>query len=164
MTRLVFTTSDDLFSLGVRMLTFSDVAHVAIGLGNRGDRLLHATLKGVVVQPRKTWRQRTVADFEIVPNVLRGLIRCGAQLGKPYDDAEVALRPFLAMLQYISPFAPRSGASPTAWSCARFVMLLDPGGYQIPEWRDLDPLTATPADLFGRCLGGQSFRRVGSPM
>lgn len=161
MIRLVFTTGGDLFSFGVQVMTLSDVTHVAIGLPPNGELLLHATLKGVVLQPRAKWRQRPIADFAIRPNVLGGLARAASQIGKPYDTGEVAFRPFLAALQYLAPLAPRSAAQGTAaWTCARFVMLLDPGGDRILEWRGLDPLTATPADLLERCLVGPSFVRV----
>lgn len=167
--RLVFTQGDDLFSVGVRALSLSPTSHVAIGFGgaagaggaSSADHLLHVRLKkGVVLEPRKKWKQPTIAEFVVLRNVSRGLAFCLSQIGRPYDTNEVTERPILTLIRTIMPLAPVDNRTPGAWHCARFAICLDPNGDVIPEWRGLDPLTVTPGELYDRCLYGSSFMRV----
>lgn len=158
--RLVFYTSDDLFSLGVRAYSMSPICHVAIGLGPAANQLLHARTKGVVLEPRSRFRMRSIGDFLILRDVTPGLAFCLSQVGRPYDMTEISSRPLLSLLRRIMPLAPNANATPGAWSCVRFAMMLDPNALQLTEWRDLDPLTATPSDLYQRCVYGTNFARV----
>jgi hypothetical protein len=160
---IIFSTGDDWFSWLVRTVTLSDVGHVSIGLG---DHMLHARDCGVVVEPRSNWfldrAQRHVAEFEIVPDVSRNILRCLSHVGEPYDKPGllrvglgIALRRSLSLLK---PWP----ADPGSHTCAAFAMMIDPDGELIPEWRDIARRDAVPSDLYGAM--GSSFRRIVQPI
>lgn len=155
----MFTTGWDPFQVLINVGTFSRAGHAAIGVG---DMLLHAYEKGVVYEPREQWftskKQRLVAEVEIVPDVSLGLRECFSRVGEPYDVVGVfraalaiTMRRFVSSIQWFGP------ASRDSHTCAAFVMLLDPDGARIPEWRALDRAIVTPADLLAM-TSGPSFQ------
>ena len=124
--------------------------------------LLHAIEKGVCIEPRASWlqKQRLLDEFEILPDVSPGLTNCLARVGQPYDSwgvvragFAVLLKRFWSTLQLIGP------ANNSAHTCASFVMMLDPKGERIPEWRYLHRGVVTPAQLL-YAAAGPSFRHV----
>ena len=158
---IVFTTGWDPFQVLINLSTFSEAGHAAIGMG---DMLLHAYEPGVVYEPRERWftkkRQRLIAEYEILPDVADGLAQCFARSGEPYDVRGVLRTAVTLMLQRLgSPLQPAWRANPAAHTCAAFVMLLDPHGERIPEWRALNRAVVTPADLV-LMAQGPSFRQV----
>lgn len=155
---LVFTTGLDPFQVLINVSTQSWAGHVAIGLG---DHLLHAYERGVVYEPREAWftgkRQRLIRELEILPNVSDGVTRCMRHIGEPYDVGGVLRTALHIMLsRFQSPVVLKPDARITAHTCASFVMLLDPEGARIPEWRDVQRGTVTPADLLE--AAGPSFQ------
>lgn len=159
---LVFTTGIDPFQLLINVGTCSTAGHAAIGLG---DHLLHAHENGVLIEPRSSWfgrdEQSLVAEFEILPDVSSGVDFALTQVGKKYD-AGGALRAAVSRLLKLtlSPIQYLGPASMKRHTCAAFVMLIDPQGAQIPEWRDLDRALVVPGDLLGAASLGSSFRRI----
>lgn len=156
---LVFTAGWDPFQVLINITTFSRATHVAIGLG---PDLLHAYEPGVKLDSRQWWfnkkHQRLVAEYEILPDISPGLYECLAHLGEPYDTVGVLRTAAKIILQRMqSPIQTTGSAAALSHTCASFVTLLDPYGERIPEWRNLDRGTVTPADLISRCLG-PSFR------
>lgn len=156
---LVFTSGLDPFQILINLGTFSRAGHAAIGIG---DQLLHAYEPGVVIEPRERWltrkRQRLLAEFEILPDVSQGLLECAQRVGEPYDVLgafRIAL--WVTLKRMWSPVQNLGPASKTSHTCASFVMLLDPCGEHIPEWRRLDRAIVTPADLL-LAAEGPSFR------
>lgn len=158
---LVFTSGFDPFQLLINIGTFSRAGHVAIGYGND---LLHAYEPGVEITPRSYWfgekKQRLIHEYEIVPDVSRGMLRCIDRIGEPYDVVGVLRAMFvLTLKRFASPVRTRGTASKASHTCASFVMLLDPEGGIIPEWRDVDRSVVTPADLL-IAARGPSFQPV----
>lgn len=164
MTRLVFTAGNDPFGLLIRVGSLSTISHAAIGLGGDDGPLLHAYEAGVVLEPRARWfgtlKQRLVAEYVILPDVSDGLQTCMAQVGKPYDVIGAIKIGVLRMLRIFgSPVQDLGPDTVKAFTCAHFVMLLDPHGRRIPEWQLLDREAVVPGDLL-RVAAGPSFRRV----
>ena len=164
---LVFTSGSDPFQLLVSAVSLSPASHAAIGLG---DHLLHVHEKGVVYEPRFDWfahkRQRLVAEFEILPDVQRGLAIAFSCLGDRYDYGGVArLGLHLMLCAAFSPLQGHLGSPPcNAHTCAAFVMLLDPDSSRIPEWDHLNRSTVLPVDLLRAALNGPSFSRSATPI
>ena len=160
--RLVFTAGFDPFQVFINIGTGSPASHAALGIG---DQLLHAYEDGVILEPRSAWfgkmQQRLVAEFLILPDIEDGLDLAFAQIGKRYDAAGV-IRAIIARLLRLtmSPIRNLGPAPMNAHTCAAFVMLVDPYGQRIPEWRDLDRTTIVPADLMALASMGPSFQRV----
>jgi len=159
--RLLFTGGDDAFSVLVRGWTGSYATHAAIVIG---DQVLHAVGKGVILEMRSALRTRygyyDVAELEVLPDVSEGLRLASAQVGRRYDNLDVASRLLFVALRGLLPWTARRAVNtPGAWTCARFCMLLDPIGDRIPEWRHVDRTSVTPVDLLA--VAGPSFRRVG---
>jgi hypothetical protein len=165
MTHLVFTSDSTPFGLLIRAGSFSAASHVAIGLGDENGPLLHAYEPGVILEPRERWfgapnNQRFIAEYKILPDVSEGLRECFTQIGKPYDGVGALKIAVLRGLQLFgSPIQSLGPDSKTAFTCAHFVMLLDPLGRRIPEWRLLNRETLAPGDVL-RVADGPSFRRV----
>lgn len=157
---LVFTKAWDWFQVLVNISTTSPASHVGIGLG---DALLHVDARGVVLEHRLAYmirkRQHVVSEVEILPDVSDGLDHCLSQVGRPYDYPGILRTAIgIALDRMKSPlrgldFSPSSGS----YTCAGFVMLLDPDG-RIPEWKTVNRSTATPADLLSAI--GPSFREL----
>ena len=165
MTRLMFTSDGDPFQLLIRTSTLSPASHAAIGLGPNSEWLLHAYEDGVVLESRDRWfgprKQKLVAEFEILPDVSDGVQRALQQVGKKYDVLGAFKIGILRALHVFGSPVRNLGPDPTnRYTCAHFVMLLDPVGRKIPEWRDLRRETLVPGDLL-RAASGPSFRRVG---
>jgi len=159
---LVFTTGADAFQYLINLTTFSPAAHAAIGLG---DQLLHVHEKGVCLEPRINWftqkRQRLIAEFAILPNVQHGVQHCLGRVGEAYDVAGVfKLGLMIILRRMLSPLQHVNSTSNRAHTCAAFVMLLDPMGLAIPEWRGLDRENVLPVDLLAAARDGSSFRRL----
>jgi hypothetical protein len=155
----VFTKAWDWFQVLVNISTSSEVSHVCIGLG---DSILHVDARGVVLEPRLAYmirkRQHIVSEVAIVPDVSSGLDFCLSQVGMPYDYPGILRTAIgIALDRMKSPLRSLAGTSSSAYTCAGFIMLLDPHG-RIPEWRDLDRSVVTPADLL-RAVG-PSFREL----
>lgn len=160
---LVFTTGLDPFQALINLSTFSRAGHVAIGLG---PELLHAYEPGVKLDSREWWlttkRQRLVAEYEIVPDISKGLAECLGHIGEPYDVlGAVRAAIAIALRRLWSPLRAPWPASISAHTCASFVMLLDPHGERIHEWREIRRSVVTPADLLVACEGA-SFRSLPS--
>jgi hypothetical protein len=161
---LVFTSGFDPFQLMINLATFSRAGHVAIGIGTN---LLHAYEKGVVYEPRERWftskRQYLVHETEILPDVSCGIESCFSKLGQPYDVIGAFKLAILITLKRMwSPLRSLGPVSEASHTCASFVMLLDPSGERIAEWRDLRRDIVTPADLL-QAAYGPSFRQVSQP-
>ncbi len=159
---LVFTTGIDPFQLLINLGTCSIAGHAAIGLG---DQLLHAHESGVLLEPRSSWfgrdEQSLVAEFVILPDVSEGIDFAMTQLGKKYDAGGVLRIAISRLLRLtLSPITYFGPAPMKRHMCSAFVMLVDPYGAQIPEWRDLDRAIVTPSDLLGAASLGSSFRRI----
>ncbi len=160
--RLLFLSGLDWFSLGVRVLTNSRAAHVAIVVG---DNVLHAASKGVFLEDRRrlytAYRYSDIAEFEVLPDVGLGLDYLYSQLGQPYDSGEVFSRVITQVLNGFSGFDKMNAVgSRGQWTCARFAMAIDPMRDRIPAWWRLDPRTVTPASLLQATRTSPSFRRV----
>ena len=151
--KILFLRGRDPFSLSVQMMTLSEVSHVALILpSDRGELALHALVKGVRLEPRDKLDRNfdPVAEFVVLPDVRTGLAFLLKQVGKPYDEGEVASRLFYHGLQAIFPWIAGAGTSTPAkdkWTCGRLTMALDPVRNRIPEWWVLDPSLVTPVDL-----------------
>lgn len=162
MTRLLFLTGDDPFSAAVKAWTLSPASHVALALGNSGNLLLHAVAKGIILEPRwavyRRLRYRDVAEFEVLPDVSRETNALLARAGDRYDYGEIVSHVLLRVARCALPWIPATVSTPRRWTCARFLLDLDPTRSKIPEWRGLDARTVTPSDLLR--VAGSSFRRL----
>lgn len=158
---LVFTSGFDPFQLLINLATFSRAGHVAIGLG---PNLLHAHERGVTLEPREHWfvgkKQKLLYEVEILPDVSPGIERCLSKIGEPYDVVGAfKLAILIALKRMWSPLRTLGPPSTNSHTCASFVMLLDPYGAHIPEWRELSRDVVTPADMLFLARG-PSFRPV----
>ena len=158
---IVFTTGWDPFQALINLGTFSRAGHAAIGIG---DHLLHAYEPGVVWGSRDTWftgkHQRLIAEYEILPDVSEGIEDCASRIGEPYDVVGVFRAALWIMLRRLcSPLRHVGTASAASHTCSSFVMLLDPNGDRIPEWRSINRAVVTPADLL-LAAEGPSFRPI----
>jgi hypothetical protein len=156
---LVFTKAWDWFQLLVNISTSSQASHVAIGIG---DNVLHVDARGVVLEPRLAWmirkRQHVVSEVAIMPDVSDSLGYCLSKVGQPYDYPGILRAAIgIALDRMLSPLRSLGSAPDGSFTCAGFVMLLDPDG-RIPEWKKLDRSVVTPADLL-RAVG-PSFREL----
>lgn len=160
----MFSTGGTWFQQLVQLGTLSRVDHVSIGLG---DHLLHAHEKGVVLEPRAAWfgkpTQRWLGEYEILPDVSEGLASCLQRVGEPYDRVGIA-RVFLGHLwgRTLSAMTLDLSSASRAHTCSSLVLMLDPDGSKIPEWRDLASGSVVPVDLHRRL--GASFRRIVHPL
>lgn len=154
---IVFTSGASWFQVIVKIATLSQCDHIAIGLG---DLFLHARDRGVVLEPREIWlrHNRVVEEHEILPDVSSGLQRCISHIGQTYDQPGVIRTGLgIALRRTLSPLQPWA-ASTNAHTCAGFVMLLDPHGIAIPEWREVARRDVVPCDLLDAL--GPSFRKL----
>lgn len=154
---LVFSSGSTWFQVVVQFATLSGCDHVAIGLD---DLLLHATDKGIVLEPRAKWERhnRITHEYEILPDVSPGLQGCFSLIGQPYDTKGVIRTGLgLALRRTLAPIRPWA-ASLGEHTCAGYAMLLDPHGEVIPEWQSLSRRSVAPVDLLDAT--GQSFRKV----
>lgn len=157
--RLVFTTGDDAFQNAIRASTKSDATHAALALGD-GQTLLHAYEDGVRVDSRARWLakgQRIVAEYQILPDVTDGVFAAMQHVGKRYDVLHVFKIAVMRLFRATRLGRPEDD---DAFTCARFVMTVDPDGEAIPEWRMLSPEDVVPADLLAMAEGGPSFHRI----
>jgi len=160
--RLLFLSGLDLISLGVRVLTMSRAAHVAIILG---ENVVHSVSKGVLLEDRRRlytkYHYEDIAEYEILPDVGLGLDYLLSQLGRPYDNGEVASRIITQILNGFTGIDRMDSlTSRGQWTCARFAMAIDPMRDRIPAWWRLDPRTVTPASLLKATRTSPRFRRV----
>lgn len=160
--RVAFFAGVDPFSLAVRAFTASRVTHAAVAIDGN---ILHAASKGVLLEDRRRlythYLYEDVAEFEVLPDVTPGLNYMLKQLGKPYDLTEIASRVISKIANAFSGIDRMDALnSPGQWTCARFVMALDPTRVVFPEWRALDPRTVTPASLLQATQISPYFRRV----
>jgi hypothetical protein len=161
--RLLFTTRDHPWDWGVRLMTTGDASHVAIALGPTGDPLVHATGEGVVIEPRARWLagKKVVAEYRILPDVSDGLNRrVLPSVGKRFGHGLIAVRALERALKLVSWPTIRLPATNHNLICSQTVMLLDPDGARIPEWRDLGMGTVDPQQLLERAERGASFQRI----
>jgi hypothetical protein len=163
-TRLIFSTGDDWYQVLIRNFTLSPASHVMLGLGEKGDHILHSMERGVQLESRERWfrqeNQRLVAEYLIVPDVSEGVRDAFSYIGEKYDVPGVAkatvLRAFNLLrspLYWTTPIADR------AQTCSRFVMLIDPFNVKIPEWRHINRERVAPSDLL-QVAAGPSFMRL----
>jgi hypothetical protein len=136
---------------------------VAIGLGPHADLILHSVPDvGVALEPKGPYLKRSgekvIAEYVILPDVRSGVIQAMGLLGNSWDYAEVVSYVALALGRMMCPWLPVSRPTPQQWSCARFVMQIDPTGTAIPEWKGVDPKTATPGALLN--VIGPSFAKL----
>lgn len=163
--RLLFTTGPDWYQAAIRLTTLSPASHAAVAIGEHGEQILHAIEKGVRLEPRSDWlikeKQRVVAEYLVQPDVSDGVRNMLAHVGERYDLPGVVriglIRMFNLFGSPVHYFGPMSNIAHT---CARFVMLLDPLGHRIPEWRHIDRESVTPSDLLRAAEGGPSFLRI----
>ncbi len=165
MLRLIFTARHHPWDWGVRWLTKSRASHVGFALGPTGNPLVHATAEGVVIEPRSAWinGRYVVAEYEIVPDMTAEFAsRVLPKVGQPFAYGTIAMRGLESLLRTVSwptirlPAANGSGTH----VCSQLVMLLDPRGEKIPEWREINAGAATPEDLLRAAEQGLSFRRI----
>lgn len=166
-TTVVFSSGRTLFQRLVQLVSLDTIDHVSIGVG---DKILHARDRGVVLEPRSTWfveqNNQHIAEFEVVPDVSRNVLRCLGRIGEPYDKPGVARVGLGIALRRTGSLLGPWPASPESHTCAAFVMLLDPTGDLIPEWSKITRRDAVPSELFDAigALGSPSFRRIVQPM
>ncbi|UCC74952.1 MAG: hypothetical protein JSV86_10500 [Gemmatimonadota bacterium] len=170
--RLVFTRRTHPMDALIRFAPLSEysaASHVAVGIGADGP-LIHARGRrpdgksGVVMQSRDEWEaigNETVAEFRILPDVSAGLSRrVLPAVGTPFGYDGIVVRGLeRALRTFLWPWA-RLRLVNTRIICSQLVMLLDPGGLLIPEWRDLDYGAVDPQDLLDRAAIGPSFERI----
>jgi len=157
--RLVFTTADDWFGRATRAFSRSPISHVAIGLGDHGEHLLHAHDDGVVLEPRAAWvakKNRVVAEYLITPDVSAGVAALTQRIGEPWSAVEATK----IVLRRLFNRRARRWIPRDEHTCAQFVMLIDPTSAQISEWRDVDRSTVVPGDLLRVAEYGTSFQRL----
>lgn len=153
----------DPVQLLINASTQSIAAHVALGLGERGEYLLHAYEPGIVLEPREKYLteqgQTLVAEYRIIPDVSEGLAEALQQVGKRGF--------FTGMMQIALIRALRITGSPLAGlirsnerTCARFASSIDRTGACIPEWRRLHRHSVSPGDLLAAARSGPSFFKL----
>ncbi len=160
--RLLFTTGDDPFQNAIRKGTRSNATHAALALGHHGEMLLHAYEDGVQLDPRERWlgqeRQRLIAEYQILPDVTDGVFHAMSHVGKRYDVLHVAKIVVMRLFRLVRLGRPETN---DAFTCARFVMMIDPHGDVIDEWKGVNPEAVVPVDLLDVADHGESFYRVG---
>ena len=172
--RLVFTARNHPIDWLIRFAPAferSAASHVAVGLGPDGP-LIHARGRrksdgkaGVVMQSRAEWAaggNRTVAEYRIVPDVSEGLnARVLPAIGRAFGyDLIVRRGVERALRLFMWPWPVKLRGVGERIICSQLVMLLDPAGAVIREWRDLDYGTVDPQDLLDRARNGPSFVRI----
>lgn len=155
----MFTTGFDPFQAVISLAGGSLAAHVAIGLG---DHLLHAYEPGIVLEPRTSYltrmRQRLVAEYAVLPDVSQGLGEALTHVGKGGFFLGASQIAILRALRIVgSPL--QHLITTNERTCARFAMLLDRTGAQIPEWRGVDRKAVVPGDLIA-VTSGPSFQQI----
>lgn len=160
---LVFTMGWDPLQLLINTSTQSVAAHVALGLGEKGEYLLHAYEPGIVLEPRQQYldrqKQNLVAEYRILPDVREGLAGALAQVGKRGFFPGMAQIALIRALRITG--SPLAGLIPSnERTCARFAMSIDRKGACIPEWRRIHRSSVSPGDLLAAAQEGSSFSRV----
>jgi hypothetical protein len=150
---------------------WSPASHVALSLSDNGP-LIHARgarkdgKTGVVVQSRDEWASignYTVAEYRVVPDVSYGLqnrvLPAVGQRAFGYDL--IGVRGVQRAVDVLTwPWTLKLRGVGNRIICSQLVMLLDPTGVSIPEWRKLDYGTVDPADLLDVAKTGPSFVRI----
>jgi hypothetical protein len=122
--------------------------------------VLEASMGGVKAMTRKKWERsnKIVREFKVIPRI--SVAHACEHLGERYDY--VGLLGYLPVLlaRWVGRKIKNPLAAPGALVCAEFVLHLDHEGL-IPEWKGLDPESATPEDVLRTCAsGGKSFASV----
>lgn len=157
---VIFSTTGKLLSRLIRWFTRSRVSHSVVCLSVAGVALvLEATMGGVKATTRKKWERsnKIVREFKVIPRI--SIAHACGHLGERYDY--VGLLGYLPVLvaRWLGRKIKNPLAAPGALVCAEFVLHLDHGGL-IPEWKGLDPESATPEDVLRACEQGKSFAPV----
>jgi hypothetical protein len=160
--RLLFTTGDDAFQHAILKATGSNATHAALAVGPDGSQLLHAYEDGVQIDSRERWlgekAQRVVAEYQIIPDVTDGVYAAMAHVGKRYSVRHVVKIAIMRLFRLVRLGRPEGN---DAFTCARFVMTIDPMAQMIPEWRWVSREAVVPRDLMEAAERGESFYRLG---
>lgn len=135
-----------------------------IGLGRNGEKFLHACKDGVVLEDRQyrlhNKKQRVVAEYLILPDVSDGVREALTYVGEQYDYPGLVRGSFLRIIAlFASPLSSFGVKKDREQFCTRFIMLIDPLGEKIPEWRYINREQVSPMDLLFAAQGS-SFKRI----
>jgi hypothetical protein len=138
---------------------------VILALGPRGEKFLHTYEDGVVLEDRDYWlkkeKQRIVAEYVIVPDVSNGVLEALTYVGEKYDVPGILRGGLIRVFGLLaSPIYSFGTITYRAQTCSRFVMLIDPLGEKIHEWRYVNREHVSPGDLLVATTAGPSFRRI----
>jgi len=147
---------NNLFGLGIQLVTGSPFTHSAIGFEDNGKWYwLHAVGSGVQICDRG-YQSGLVAEFQVLPDVTNAVELAKKKIGEPY--AKLTILGFLIMILakkfgigIDNPFYEKS-----AVVCSEFIVETD----MVPEFNGLDPADISPATLFQICSNGPSFKRI----
>jgi len=153
----------DPFQLLINTSTQSPAAHVALGLGERGEYLLHAYEPGIVLERRDEYldrqKQNLVAEYRVLPDVSQGLGEALTHVGKRGFFSGAAQIAVIRALRITG--SPLTKVIPSnERTCARFAMSIDREGTCIPEWQRVHRWGAVPGDLMAAAEDGPSFSRI----
>lgn len=160
--RVGFCTSKGILSRLGQWITGARATHCYISAQLGGlDIILHSTLGGVQVDPKKKWAKHNIilAEFEVLPDVSEGFDKTVSMLGMKYDYA--GYFGFIPVFfgRWLGKKWKNPGGSPNAIVCSELLIHLRGDG-DIPEWMDFDEESTSPGDLHSRCTAGASFREV----
>jgi hypothetical protein len=155
MTGIVFTADNGIVSRAVRWFTGVQASHVALTAKIGGvDVLIHATVGGVQVSPRRKWLrgERVVAEFKPRAEPVFDLHTAVQSLGERYD--------YVGLIGYIPVLlARRFGArlrnplaSARATVCSEFALRAAWALGKLRGVSALDPERSTPRDVLKLCL------------
>lgn len=150
---IVFSTSSGWLSTIIKWFTKSRTSHSMIGIEIHGiPALIHATMGGVQITPRKKWFKDSIliAEYRILKDLEDGFKHAFSHLGDHYD--------YVGLLGYIPVMIGRwfgrkvknPFASASAVVCSEFVLHLD-HDHVIGTWKGLDPERTSPQDLLDIC-------------
>lgn len=164
--KLIFTRKKSLVSWLIRKFTDSEASHVVVGgLSFYGQEvILHSTHGGLRVDVLEVWIERTnsviIEEWEVLPDVSGALPILSAKLGSKYDLANLFGNALSILLQKVGIRVRNLLADPNRFVCSELVVHLDPGGFKIPDLKDLDPERASPEDLIRLCRRSPAFRKI----
>lgn len=166
MITLIFSTGSSFASRLIRWVTRSPVSHVSLGIEWYGYPLvLEASLGGVIPKSRVKWeRSNKIVKEYLLDNVVsEDLSEVVGSLNQKYDY--IGLLGYIPVLLYrwLGKRIKNPLSSAKSVVCSEFVLSLDPDRDKIPEWKDLDPETTTPKDLFDICLNNGRFKEIAHP-
>jgi hypothetical protein len=162
-TGVIFTADNSWVSKAIRFITRGKTSHAALTSSIGGvPVLIHASIGGVQVTPRRKWLRSNRAVAEFVPASGEGfdLGLAARALGERYDY--VSLLGFIPVLiarrigaRIRNPFA-RSNAT----VCSEFVVRAAAGQGRLQALIGLDPERTTPQDLLRACEQESGLFRV----